>query len=223
MDTLSHDEPMPEQSSERHTHSISSRQRTVHNASSQPARGQKCNSEQSLSPFSPMRLAHEAQTRAIIRQTLIDAIEPTNIIEEKAIDVLTGLTWELQALERCRFYALEFARREALLELLVGRLDQAHALIQALYKGDQSASDQIDLALRRFGISEEVIEAQAYLISLETVDRLNRLAAQTQIRFDMQLRQIERRRPLVGSERKADLPSPDDRPRSIQNIKETAS
>jgi len=222
MDTHSHDGPMPEQSSERHAHPVPSRQRTDHHASSQPAQGQKYSPGQSLLPFSPMRLAHEAQTRAVIRQSLIDALEPTNIIEEKAIDVLTGLSWELQALERCRFYALEFARREALLELLVGRLDQAHALIQAMYKGDQAASDQIDAALQRFGISAEAIEAQTYLIALDTVDRLNRLAAQTQIRFDMQLRQIERRRPLVGSEQKADLRSPDDMPTAIQNETETA-
>jgi len=134
---------------------------------------------QSLLPFSAIRLADEAQFHDTLRQSLIDDLKPTNIIEKRAIDVLAGLSRDLNALERCRILALEFARRDALMELLIGRLHEAQVLVHAMYKGDQAAYDQVESALQRFGISSEAIEAQAYLLSLDSLDRLNRLAAQT--------------------------------------------
>jgi len=197
MTTYSDNTKTLEQASDQQTPPKPSRSQSSTLSTSKPSKDPNLPTLQSLLPFSPSRVADETQDREALRHALIEHLKPTNIIEERAIDILTGLSWELDALERCRMVALEFARRDALVELLVGRLHEAHATVHAMYKGDQAAYDQVENALQRFGISSEAIEAQARLLSLDTLDRLNRLAAQTQIRIDLLLRQIERRRSIL--------------------------
>lgn len=157
----------------------------------------------SLVSFSKGRATLQASERETIRSSIHDAIEPDNCLEAFAVDVLAGLQCELTMIERCRPFVLEQARADAIVTLLVGRLDQAHALVLAMQKGDQAAHDEIEQALARLGIPQEAIEAEAFLISLDLIERLNRLSAQAQLRFDLQLRQIERRKSFALSQIKA--------------------
>lgn len=156
-----------------------------------------------LMPYSRARSTSCAEERHLILISVRAALQPQTILEDHACELVADQIMQLRMLDRFRGLVLERTRGEAVTNLLVGRIENAYGHVVAMLRGDEAARAIVEDALAAFDIPEEAIEAEAFMISIDEVERLSRLSAQAQIRLDLQLKQIERRRPVIAAEIKA--------------------
>lgn len=156
-----------------------------------------------LMPYSRVRSTSRAEERHLVLISVRAALQPQTILEDHACELVADQIMQLRMLDRFRALVLERARGEAITNLLVGRIENAYGHVVAMLRGDEAARAIVEDALAEFGIPEEAIEAEAFMIAIDEMERLSRLSAQAQIRLDLQLKQIERRRPVIAAEIKA--------------------
>lgn len=174
-----------------------------------PQKGQRKHSDKvivvdnRLMPYSTARSKSWAEEHRLALISVRAALEPRNILQDHACELIADQIMQIRMLDRFRILILERSRGEAIINLLVGRIENAHGFVLAMLKGDEAARRTIEDALATFGIPEEAIEAEAFMIAIDEMERLDRLSVQAQIRLDLQLKQVERRRPIIANEIKA--------------------
>lgn len=169
---------------------------------------------------------------------MAEAVAPTDFVEWILLKDIVDLVWEAARARRAKAVRLALARRQAIENILHADRDPGMATMdylgeeisRAAYRvhlaiGDDenhSADDEddddlvdnrdrtFDDALARLGLTEDAINDAAYLVSLDTIERLQRLIDNANARRDVILREIDRRRDALGRRMREALASSDE-------------
>jgi hypothetical protein len=156
--------------------------------------------EQSL-PVPRLTITESSDELASLCEQVNDEIEPTGFIERMYAGDIIALTWDILRLRRAKTGIINgafLAALESILEQLLPREDY-----ESVYDHERAANDlarewfenekaetQVAALLRKFGLDECTIEAEAFRSRAEDLERLERMLALAEVRRDRALRSI---------------------------------
>lgn len=124
-------------------------------------------------------------------QRIRAAFKPQDVIDEMFARDVADLSWEMFRLRRVEANIRREAWRRAALQLIRSRDPEAARMLdQAKNKFDQ----QVGLALRELGLTEDQVQAQALLLCLADVERVEAMLDRTERRRNMLFREFDRRK-----------------------------
>ena len=151
-----------------------------------------------LRPMAPLLGAESANEFASLRKELRNEIKPEGVIEQMYVDEFATHIWEIRCLRRYKMSILSNSRLAALQGILQQLLyrrdydrssDHEHAaedLARGWFEKDK-AKTQVAALLRRFQMDEDAIEAEAFRLSSEDLERLDRMVVLAELRRDKTL------------------------------------
>jgi hypothetical protein len=164
-----------------------------------------------LHPMAPLLSAESADEFASLRKELKNEIQPEGAIEQMYVDDFATLIWEILRLRRYKTVIINNSRLAALrgiLEQLLCRRDFDH-----LYDHEHAAEDlarswfdskkaqtRVAKLLRKFQMDEGAIEAEAFRLCSEDLERLERLLTALEVRRDKVLRCIAEYRQVFSKQ-----------------------
>jgi hypothetical protein len=138
-------------------------------------------------------------------------IKPTGFIERIYVADVVALTWDILRLRRCKTGIINgafLAALQRILEQLLCRRDfdgfddhAADDLARGWFR-NKKAKTQIATLLRKFGLDEGAIEAEAFRLRAEDLERLDRMLALAEVRRDRTLRCIADHRQSLAKQLK---------------------
>jgi hypothetical protein len=164
-----------------------------------------------LHPMAPLLINESADEFASLRKALKNEIQPEGAIEQIYVDDFATLIWEILRLRRYKTVIINNSRLPALqgiLEQLLCRRDfddpddHEHAADE-LARGwfaNQRAKSQVATLLRKFGLDEAAIEAEAFRLRAEDLERLDRMLTAAEVRRDKALRCIADYRQILSKQ-----------------------
>ncbi|MGH1587907.1 HNH endonuclease [Methylobacterium phyllosphaerae] len=142
-----------------------------------------------------------------LRDSIVQQVKPTDVIEAIWVKDTIDLIWEAKRLRRWRGQILVQARLKAAADLIRPAFDYANpvqiegvtgpsvdALAAGWTSGKKSSQDQVDKYLQERDLTTEDVTAHAFLLNLPAIERIDRLASLADQRRDSLLREIERKR-----------------------------
>jgi hypothetical protein len=145
----------------------------------------------------------DADAYADLLARLAAALRPTDIVEWLSIKDVAGLTWEGQRLRRQRA-ALQQLDHKGALETLLAQVLQcegaadsrgrAATMAQGYAAGDWQAIGLVQDVLARNGIDIDAIGARVLRNHLNSIERIDRMMAATDLRRDAILAGLEQKR-----------------------------
>ncbi|MFB0490883.1 hypothetical protein ABIE45_003469 [Methylobacterium sp. OAE515] len=146
------------------------------------------------------------QYDALLR-SIIQHVEPTDVIEAIWVKDIVNFIWEAKRLRRWRGQILEQARVKAAEELIRPALQNADpfgldrlggpspdALAAGWVIDSQVEKERVDALLQKRGLTAMNVTAHGFLMNLPAIERIDRLASLVDQRRDTLLREIERKR-----------------------------
>jgi hypothetical protein len=162
--------------------------------------------------FTSPVLASESQDEfTSLCSELKQDVEPQDVIERTYVHEIACYIWEAQRLRRFKTVIINNSRRAAMQEILEQLLDphdfefsnqieQAAAeLARGWFENDDDKADVAKL-LRKFQLDETAIEAEAFRLNAEDLERLDRMQAVFAVRFEKALRCIAEYRKSFSTE-----------------------
>jgi len=147
---------------------------------------------------------------------MAQAVTPKDAIEWVWIRDVCDLVWEARRLRLAKAEILRLSMAEAYerlqqsldtdeIEQLLPRhmRDDMRTPVHQWLAGDAGSRRVIEQDLARFGHSLATLEAQAHLMKLDTLERLDRLITVYDHRRDAILRDLERRRAVIAARLRA--------------------
>ena len=140
------------------------------------------------------------------------AVGPKDVLEEFWVRDVVDLSWEAVRLRRMKADVLTAATHKALEQVLAPILNQegpsetgsmleemfgetpAHRLAARWYRREPTAVDEVEGILRAAGLSMDVVTAKALGMSLDVVERIDRLVTNAEARRNAVLREVARHR-----------------------------
>jgi hypothetical protein len=154
-----------------------------------------------LRSVAPLLITESVDEFASLRKGLKSEIQPEGAIEQMYLDDFATLIWEILRLRRYKTAIINSSRRAALqgiLEQLLWDQDYEHS-----YQKDKDAEDlarswftnknaqaRVAKLLRKFQMDEGAIEAEAFRLCSEDLERLERILTALEFRRDKVLRCI---------------------------------
>jgi hypothetical protein len=137
---------------------------------------------------------------ASLRKELEQEIQPEGVIERTYVDDIASIIWDIKCLRRYKTQIINSSRNEALkriiLQLLCDRdfddpygqdkRDAAADLARRWFE-DEEAKTEVGELLRKFQMDEGAIEAEAFRLCLDDLERLDRMLAALEFRRDKAL------------------------------------
>lgn len=145
---------------------------------------------------SPLLEGEDEASFAVIRDRIIEAIQPVDFVDEMLVNDCVENVWETQRLRRLKIKYLQSAAHEGLFKLLdpVMSFNECAALIKKWVLGDAEAIEHVNNLLETAGMDREAIIAQTLGVKLQEFEAIERLIASYEARRQSMLREIERRR-----------------------------
>jgi hypothetical protein len=159
----------------------------------------------------PLLNAESADEFALLQKELKDEIRPEGVIEQICVDDFAVLVWESLRYRRYKTAMINNSRLAALqgiLEQLLCAEDYEHSYekdrdAEALARdwfGNQRAQARVAKLLRKFQMDEGAIEAGAFRLCFEELERLDRMPTFAEVRRDRALRFIADYRQLLAKQ-----------------------
>ena len=126
--------------------------------------------------------------------------KPNGIIEEIFVRDSVDLLWEIRRLRRLKASLLQAAAHKGLekvLEPLVARFD-AETLADNWARRRPSAIAKVDKVLAAAGLNLDAVMAEALALRLDDIERIERMIASQEGRFEAALREIDRHRAVLA-------------------------
>jgi hypothetical protein len=171
-------------------------------------------SAKSFAHFTSAVLASESQDEfASLCSELKRDVEPQDVIERTYVHEIACYIWEAQRLRRFKTVIINNSRRAAMQGILEQLLDpddfefsnqieQAAAeLARGWFENDDDKASVAKL-LGKFQLDETAIEAEAFRLNAEDLERLDRMQAVFAVRFEKALRCIAEYRKSFSTELK---------------------
>jgi hypothetical protein len=157
-----------------------------------------------LELFGPPPLLEGEETAAYdeLLVRISGAVNPADIFEEIWVRDLVDLVWEALRLRRLKaslMTATAYRGLEQILKPLVGFLEE-QGLAKAWAARDQSAIKRVDKLLASAGLTMDAVMAQTLSISLDDIERIDRMIATAEVRRNAILREVDRHRTTWGQE-----------------------
>jgi hypothetical protein len=157
-----------------------------------------------LELFGPPPLLEGEETAAYdeLLVRISGAVNPADIFEEIWVRDLVDLVWEALRLRRLKaslMTATAYRGLEQILKPLVGFLEE-EGLAKAWAARDQSAIKRVDKLLASAGLTMDAVMAQTLSISLDDIERIDRMIATAEVRRNAILREVDRHRTTWGQE-----------------------
>jgi len=154
-----------------------------------------------LRSVAPLLINESADEFASLRKELKNEIQPEGAIEQMYVDDFAILIWEILRLRRYKTILIDSHRRDALRGILVELLcdddyDQPYdKMLDAKdlarnWFDSKKAQARVAKLLRKFQMDEGAIEAEAFRLCSEDLERLDRMLTALEFRRDKALRCI---------------------------------
>jgi hypothetical protein len=152
-------------------------------------------------PLTPYLLITESQDEfASLREELEQEIQPNGVIERTYVQDIAYLIWDIRRLRRSKTAIINtalFAALRGILEQLLIRpatpAPSRRKQVEALARGwfdNEKAKVKVARLLRMFRLDESAIEAEAFRLCAEDIERLDRMLTFAEARRDRALRCI---------------------------------
>jgi hypothetical protein len=169
---------------------------------------QKPNALRSLAPLLNTESVNEFES---LRNELRIEIKPEGPIEQMYVDDFAVLLWEILRFRRYKVVIMKHARLAALqgiLEQLLCDQDYEQSYLKhpdaedlaRNWFDDKKAQTRVAKLLRKFQMDEVAIEAEAFRLQAEDLDRLDRMLTALELRRDRALRCIAEYRQLFSKQ-----------------------
>jgi hypothetical protein len=164
-----------------------------------------------LHPMAPLLISESADEFASLRKVLKNEIQPEGAIEQLYVDDFATLIWEILRVRRCKTILIDSHRRDALRGILQQLLcddDYDQPYDQILDAQDlarnwfdrKKAQTRVAKLLRKFQMDEGAIEAEAFRLCSEDLERLDRMLTALEFRRDKALRCIADYRQILSKQ-----------------------
>jgi hypothetical protein len=160
----------------------------------------------------PPLLSTESQDQFVsLREELEQEIQPKGVIERTYVHDIASIIWEIQRFRRFQIVIINsscFAALQKILQQLLCRPSDsdfidfhAHAaedLARSWFDKNKKAQTRVAKLLRTFQMDEAAIEAEAFRLCSEDVERLDRILTGLEFRRDKALRSIAEYRQILS-------------------------
>jgi hypothetical protein len=168
-----------------------------------------------LRSMAPLLSAESADEFAALRKQLENEIHPEGPIDQIYVDDFATLIWEISRLRRYKNIMINNCRLAALQKILQQLLCcppdsndsdviyfHAHAAedLARSWFDNKKAKTRVAKLLRKFQMDEGAIEAEAFRLCAEDVERLDRMLTAAEFRRDKALRSIAEYRQLLSKQ-----------------------
>ena len=128
------------------------------------------------------------------------AVKPKDFLEEIWVRDVTDLTWEILRMRRLKSALLASAMSNTLPQILAPALDymEARDLSRQWALGHRQAVKQVSKLLSRMGLTSDALVAEALVAKIGTVERIDQMLTNAEVRRNAALREIERHRKTLG-------------------------
>jgi len=149
----------------------------------------------------PCLITESSDELASLCEQVNQEIKPAGFIERIYVEDVVALTWDILRLRRSKTAIINgafLAALQGILEQLLCRrdtdvlYDHEHAA-EDLARGwfdNKKAKTQVATLLRNFGLDERAIEAEAFRLRVDDLERFDRMLALAEVRRDRALRCI---------------------------------
>jgi hypothetical protein len=166
-----------------------------------------------LHSMAPLLINESADEFASLRKGLKSEIKPEGVIEQMYVDDFATLIWEILRLRRYKTMIINNSRLAALrgiLKQLLCRRDYDQPYDKDLDGEDlarswfdnkkKKAQTRVAKLLRQFQMDEGAIEAEAFRLCAEDLERLERMLTTLEFRRDKTLRSIREYRQILSKQ-----------------------
>jgi hypothetical protein len=149
----------------------------------------------------PLIAGEDAAAYKELLARMTEAVGPANIIDEISVRNLVYLVWDVLRLRRLKANYLQAAAHKGLEEILMQRPD--HELVVFYHAADLArrwarrepdAIKEVNKFLAKNGLTIDSIMAQTLVLNLDAIERIDRMSALAEARYNAELREIDRRR-----------------------------
>jgi hypothetical protein len=133
-------------------------------------------------------------------QRVLQAIKPTDFIEELWTSDFIKLSWQLKRLERLKIEYLQSSAHIGLEKVIEHHVDslQRRNFVGLWVRRDPEAISIVNDLLAEYGLTDEAITAHTYIQKLEEFERIEKLIENMAARRNRLLHEIELRRELFA-------------------------
>jgi hypothetical protein len=131
------------------------------------------------------------------------AVKPSDIFEEIWVRDIVDLVWEALRLRRLKanlMTATAYRGLQQILKPLVDGFLEEEDLAKAWAARDKGAIKQVDKLLASAGLTMDAVMAQTLSISLDDIERIDRMIATAEVRRNAILHEVDRHRTTWGQE-----------------------
>jgi hypothetical protein len=151
----------------------------------------------------PVILGENPADYTQLTSKVLAAVRPGDFIEEMLVRDVIDLFWEVTRLRRLKTGLLNANMGKGIEEILnsvryVDREDNDW-LARDWRAGDKKARDSVAELLAAAGLSMEAVMGQTLSLSIDSIDRMDRMIASAEARRGNALREIERHRATLGA------------------------
>jgi hypothetical protein len=139
---------------------------------------------------------------------MMAAVQPADIIDEISVGNLVYLVWNSLRLRRHKARYLEAEEHRGLRYLIDQRsgsdvrIGYAADLARRYDVREPAATKEANEFLTKHHLTWDSVRAQTLVLSLDVVERIDRMITQAEARYNAQLREIDRRRDRVALARR---------------------
>jgi hypothetical protein len=143
----------------------------------------------------PVLRSESADEYTSLYNKLVEEIGPQGPIEAVYVEEITALIWDIQRLRNCKVSVIHQMSRRALESLLTELLTihkkiKADALAKSWFE-DAAAREEVSGILKRFGLDESAIEAEAIRLASDQLEWLDKALVLATSRLDRSLRFVK--------------------------------
>jgi hypothetical protein len=146
----------------------------------------------------PLIIGEDPADYAQLTAKVLAVVRPGDFIEEMLARDVIDLFWEVTRLRRLKAGLLDANRGKGIKEILfsLGSTDHAHnrAVAARWHLGDKDTRDGVAEVLADAGLSVEAIMGQTLSLSIDSIERIDRMIASAEARRGNALREIDRHR-----------------------------
>jgi hypothetical protein len=185
-----------------------------------------------LRSMPPLLITESRDQFASLCEELEQEIQPKGVIERTYVHDIATLIWEILRLRRYKTIMIDNHRRDALRGVLVQLLcdDDYDQLddkmldakdLACSWFDSKKAQTRVAKLLRRFQMDERAIEAEAFRLCSEDLERLDRMLTASEFRRDRALRFVAEYRQILSKQlqQAADRILDNDVPRLVAVVK----
>jgi hypothetical protein len=122
------------------------------------------------------------------------ALAPHDVMEEMWIRDVVDLAWDIFRLRRLKANLLRIRAKNAMWDVLGPLVRNAHDLAEKWHARDEAAVNQVEVALKRAGLSMDTVMAATLREEIDHVAEIEAMIANAETRRGVALREVERYR-----------------------------